>query len=52
MPMGQNDSSYFISVFQDVSEIRYDQIDAEKIVPGEHQTGVNKDYVFAIAHGH
>ena len=46
--MGNDDSSYFVPVFNQVTHVRDDEVDAEHIVIGEGQTGIDDDNVVSV----
>ncbi len=52
VPVRQNQGANMIAVLDEIADIRHDDVDAEQLRFGEHQSGVDHDDVVAPAHGH
>jgi hypothetical protein len=50
--VSQNNTADFVSVLQQISNVRDNNVHAEQLGFREHQACVNDDNVVTIAHGH
>ena len=52
MGVREHDAAHTLLVLPEVSDVRDDEIDAEHLLVGEHETGVDHDDVVALLDRH